>query len=297
MNAPKPRELAAHILPATYLTSADLARHGVTRHHQTRLVHEGRLLRARKDRYLTADLARCLTTAAELGGRLDCISLLAALGVYVLDGTPLHLQIEKGASRLPPRSGDVVAHWRRSSQPRTALAADLVEALAQAVRCQPVRDALATLDSAWHHRLVDETGIDAVFALLPRRYRRLRALLDKRAESGPETILRLMLRGLGCEVQVQVVIPGVGRVDLVVDGWLIVECDSKAHHEGWAAQKKDRRRDLAAARLGFSTVRPLAEDVLYRRDEALLAMKETLSHRPTHLRNSSDSARGRATRR
>ena len=35
--------------------------------------------------------------------------------------------------------------------------------------------------------------------------------------------MRLMLRGLGCQIEVQVVIPGVGRVDFVVDGWLIVE--------------------------------------------------------------------------
>jgi very-short-patch-repair endonuclease len=39
----------------------------------------------------------------------------------------------------------------------------------------------------------------------------------------------------------------VGRVDFLVEGWLIIECDSKAHHEGWDKQRRDRRRDLAAA--------------------------------------------------
>ena len=74
--------------------------------------------------------------------------------------------------------------------------------------------------------------------------------------------MRLILRSLGLAVEIQVTIDGVGRVDMVVDGWLIIECDSRAHHEGWDAQQRDRRRDLAAAALGYTTIRPLAEDIL-----------------------------------
>ena len=103
--------------------------------------------------------------------------------------------------------------------------------------------------------------------------------------------MRLMLRGLGCQIEVQVVIPGVGRVDFVVDGWLIVECDSKAHHEGWESQKRDRARDLAAAGLGYTTVRPIAEDILHRREQTLAAMKAVLAHPRPSARQ--DSARSR----
>jgi very-short-patch-repair endonuclease len=204
----------------------------------------------------------------------------------------LHVQVSNGASRLPARPEGTVVHWRRTAADSAALAADLIEALAQSVRCQQPRDAIATLDSAWHHSLIDEEGVAAVFARLPRRFRRLRALLDRRSESGPETIMRLVLRGLGCEVQVQVLIPGVGRVDFIVDGWLIVECDSKAHHEGWKTQKRDRARDIAAAGLGFTTVRPIAEDILYRREQTLASMKAVLAHpRVTGRPNSSRSSR------
>lgn len=56
---------------------------------------------------------------------------------------------------------------------------------------------------------------------------------------------------------------GVGRVDFVVDGWLIVECDSFAHHSDWEAQRRDRRRDQAAAALGYATYRPIAEDIMW----------------------------------
>ncbi|WP_054680957.1 DUF559 domain-containing protein [Microbacterium sp. No. 7] len=288
-------EQAGRILTAAYLTPADLVGQGITRSERRRLVQAERLVRVRQGRYVTADLPSKLLQAARLGARLDCLSLLHALGVFVLDAPALHVQVERGASRLPPRTADVIAHWRESSCPRAALTADLVEALAQSVRCQGIRDALATIDSAWHLGLVDEESVAAVFARLPRRYASLRRLLDRRAESGSETIMRLILRSLGCHVDLQVVIPAVGRVDLVVDGWLIVECDSRAHHEGWEQQKKDRQRDIAAARAGYTTVRPIAEDILHHREETLAAMKEVVAQgpRPAARPNSSDSTRRR----
>jgi very-short-patch-repair endonuclease len=272
-----PTERAEQLLPATFLSPAGLAERGIVRHDIADLVAKGALVRLRNGRYVDADTPAELVRAGRLGGRLDCVSLLAALGVFVARKSSLHLQVSNGASRLPPRPKTAVVHWRRSAADRAALAADLVEALAQSVRCQDPRDAVATLDSAWLG-IVGEEKINAVFALLPRRYRRLRVLLDRRSESGAETIMRLMLRGLGCSVELQVKIPGVGRVDFVVDGWLIIECDSKAHHEGWHTQKRDRARDITAAGLGYTTVRPIAEDILYCREKTLAAMKAVLAH-------------------
>lgn len=290
-----PRELARQILPATFLSAAALAERGLSRRVVGRMVEEGRLVRLRRGRYAEAGTRPDLVRAGRLGGRLDCLSLLSALGVFVMSCGRLHIQITNGSSRLPARPQDVVGHWRPTRARSDALAADLVEALARAVRCQRPREAIATLDSAWHCGLVDEEAIAAVFALLPRRHRRLRGLLDPRSESGPETIMRLMLRGLGCHIEVQVRIPGVGRVDFVVDGWLIVECDSRAHHGGWEAQRRDRRRDLAAAALGYTTVRPIAEDILHRRERTLATMKTILAHpcpRPP-VHNSSKSKRSK----
>lgn len=273
-GAPAPAE----VLAASFLSAQDLAERGISRHLRQRLVAEGQLGRLRRGRFTPAHLPDQLTVAGRLGGRLDCVSLLAMLGVFVRSAGSLHLQFEMGASRLPARPESVVAHWRRSHQPRNALATDIVGALAQACRCQSPRDAIASLDSAWNRGLVDEGAVNAVFALLPRRYRRLRGLVDRRAESGIETLVRLMLRSLGCHVDLQVRIDGVGRVDLLVDGWLIVECDSRAHHGDWSSHRRDRRRDLAAAAQGYTTVRLLAEDVLWRHDEVLGQLKAALSH-------------------
>lgn len=118
----------------------------------------------------------------------------------------------------------------------------MIDALVRAVQCQPLRAAVATLDSALHLGLLQAADLDSVFAALPLRYRPLRRLIDGRAESGPETLMRLLLRGIAKTVEVQVRIPGVGRVDLLVDGWLIVECDSDAHHSGLDARADETAR-------------------------------------------------------
>ena len=271
------KHAAAHrILSATFLSPQALAEHGMSRHRIACLVADGRLVRTRNGRYLRADAHPRLLEASRLGGRLDCVSLLAEIGVFVRDRHPLHLQFTPATTRLPVRPEQVVAHWRETECERTALAVDLVSALVQACRCQPPRDAVATLDSAWHSGLVDEAEIAEIFRRLPRRYRILRDLLDPRCESGAETLMRLLFRALGCHVDVQVELPGVGRVDLIIDGWLVVECDSKAHHEDWKSQLRDRRRDIAAAGLGYTTIRPVAEDIYYRSEETLTAMKAIL---------------------
>ncbi|MFS0867843.1 hypothetical protein AB3M83_11005 [Microbacterium sp. 179-B 1A2 NHS] len=267
-----------HLIDRT-LTRDDLRDRGFRRRDLDRAIASGRLLRLRPNRYVTAGVTGDQLTAIGLGARLDCVSLLRALGVFVLGDDRLHVQLEPHASHRGPTPAGVVRHWRPSGLEPATAATDVVSALAQATRCQDPRAAIATLDSAWHAGVVDEAGIAAVFARLPRRLRRLRKLLDPRAESGPETLMRLILRSLGCSWETQTVIRGVGRVDFVVEGWLIIECDSEAHHASWEQQKRDRRRDLAAAARGFTTVRPIAEDIFFHRDALRRDLAEILGSR------------------
>lgn len=286
-----PRAAARLLSAAVAMSSADLARTGVARHRIPQLLAIGALIRLRRGRYAPADLHPAVRDAAVLGGRLDCVSLLAAVGVFVRDCAHLHIQLERHASRVPRRPPGVVAHWRPSSRRPEHLVAGVIEALVQATRCQAPRDAVATLDSAWHNRVVDEDQLAEIFRRLPARMQFLRPMLDARCESGIESLMRLILRSLGADVDIQVRIAGVGRVDFVVDGWLIVECDSRAHHDGWDAQRRDRRRDIGAARLGYTTIRPIAEDVLHHRDRVRADIVAILAHGPVALRNSGGSRR------
>ncbi|MCH6231543.1 DUF559 domain-containing protein [Microbacterium sp. CFH 31415] len=156
---------------------------------------------------------------------------------------------------------------------------EVFDALREAVRCQPPRGAVATLDSALHLGLLATHELEELFATLPGRYAVVRRLVDARCESGPESLVRLILRSLGVHFDVQVVISGVGRVDFVVDGWLIVECDSFEHHSSWDAQRRDRRRDQRAAALGYATYRPIAEDIMWRPEEVRAALVGLLRSR------------------
>lgn len=263
----------------TFLSAQALTRQGLTRRHIAQCVRDGSLLRVRRDRYVPATTPPDVIRAARLGGRVDCVTLLSMLGVFVLGHRELHIQVTVGASRLPPRPPGVKRHWRETKAGREDLHADLIEALTQSCRCQEPRAAVATLDSAWHLGLIGEDDLAEIFGRLPVRFRGLRRLLDQRSESGPETFMRLMLRMMGCRIEVQPVVRGVGRVDFIVDGWLIIECDSEAHHSGWDAQKRDRRRDLRAAALGYTTIRPIAEDILYHRDEVFASIRAAIEGR------------------
>ena len=267
------------------LTRADLLAQGFRPRQITLAVRAGELIRVRRNHYV-AQSSPDTERAVRVGGRLACISLLAAFGVFVLDADALHVHLLRTMSRL--RSPDdarrtldartrrgLVLHWWPLSRPREVLVGQvgLFDAVVQAVRCQTPRAAVATLDSVLHLGILTWDEVRDVFTHLPARYRPLLRLVDGIAESGPETLVRLMLRQMGLRYEAQVEIAGVGRVDFVVEGWLIIECDSKEFHEGWAKQRRDRKRDLAAARLGFVTLRPLAEDVMYRPEEVLDALR------------------------
>lgn len=142
------------------------------------------------------------------------------------------------------------------------------------------RAAVATLDSSLRLGVIGEHELGELFRRLPRRYRILRRLIDARAESGPESLVRLMLRRLGCRFDLQVRIAGVGRVDLLVADWLIIECDSEARHGTWEDRKRDLRRDQEAAKLGYVTYYPIAEDVMWHPDDVFAALKGLLARNP-----------------
>jgi len=255
---------ADDIYSRTVFTRSDLVRSGMTGRLIAESVGRGELVHVRRDRYAVSSTHQDIVDAVRIGGRVSCLSLLALLGVFVFRCRELHVLVAPGSSRLRAVKGrKTVLHWKVLTDVRDALhAAPLIDAVPHSVLCQAPREALATLDSVVHHGLLTLDELAAMFAALPIRFRPLLALVDPSAESGPETFMRLLLRAMGVAYETQVYLDGVGYVDFVVDGWLIIECDSKEFHEGWEKQVQDRERDIAAARLGYVTVRPLAKDIL-----------------------------------
>lgn len=88
-------------------------------------------------------------------------------------------------------------------------------------------------------------------------------MLDSRSESGLESICRLLLSRQPTSLRSQVAIRGVGRVDFVLGDRIIVEADGRAWHDGDEPFYTDRSRLLAAARRGYVTIRPTAQQLLY----------------------------------
>lgn len=255
---------AAQLYAPVVFSRMDLISRGLRGRDITRALKLGKLTRLRRDRYALPALDEGVAEAVRVGGRLSCLSLLHLIGVFVHVCNGLHVHVIPGTSRIrPPLSEATVLHWSSwSRQPGPRHVVPLVDAVSQAIRCQSPRAAIATLDSVLHHGLLTRADLSSIFARLPARYRSLLALVDASAASGPETFMRLILRGLGARFETQVLIPRVGYVDFVVNGWLIIECDSRKFHEGWQKQVEDRRRDIAAARQGYVTIRPLAADIM-----------------------------------
>lgn len=234
-------------------TRSELRAAGLTDRQLASAVDEGRLVRVRRGFYARHDADETVIRAVRIGGQLACVSALRLAGVFGFD-TDLHVHLPHSASRLRP--ADARQHWAPLLDPGGGYVVGLQDALAQSVRCQAPWHAVASLDSALHQRLVSQADIGDVFRGLPQKYHGLMQLIDGRSEAGQETVLRLALRAAGLRVEVQVTFEGVGRVDLVVEGCLVIEADSRTAHDGWALHVRDRDRDIELARRGLMSLRP-----------------------------------------
>lgn len=172
---------------SAFLRRSDLHSRGWNDRAITAAVRAGRLIRPRAGMYLPTDAAGEVVAALRLGGRLACISALHLIDVFVLDAQSLHIHFPATASRLRDEARAARRHWEtlhRRPHPR-ATCVEVFDALVQAVRCQPPRAAVATLDSALHKGVLDVDDVDELFRVLPRRFAVLRGLIDARSESGP----------------------------------------------------------------------------------------------------------------
>ena len=262
-------------------------------------VREGRLLRIYRDHYALPGTPEHVVRAVRVGGRLACVSALADRQVFVFKHHPGHIHLQRGASRLrspgdrySPLAAENRAglelHWQPLLRPEevTAHAISAVDSVAQAMRCQSPRMAVAALDSALNTRAIGPSDVRLIFASLPQQFGAIRALSDGRAEAGSETILRLLVRTLGLRFDIQVFIHGVGRVDMLIEGCLVVEADSRAHHSAFDRYVADRTRDTTLAALGYLSLRLLYEDIMFHPERAvaaILGLLRTQNHVRTGL--------------
>ena len=165
--------------------------------------------------------------------------------------------------QTPNRRLAICLHWRQHGRTPRAGIASVVDALADAVQCQPEEYAVVVIDSALNKGLVTMRELEAAFTRLPRRYARALRRADARSESGIETLVRMRLRALGIRVSVQVRIARVGRVDLVIGDRFVIECDSREWHTGAERYHADRNRDRKLIGLNYLPMRITYEMVMF----------------------------------
>ncbi|MFT2816979.1 DUF559 domain-containing protein [Leifsonia sp. A12D58] len=265
----------------------DLLLSGMTGARITESVGDSQLIRVRRDHYALPETDRHTVEAVRVGGRLACVSAAAELGIFAFDSSLTHIHLGREASRLRsatsrrhrldalPRDG-IELHWQPLISPAdgTEYCVGPMDALAQIIRCQPATFALAALDTALHDRGISTGDLDDIFDSVPLKHHSLRPLIDARAEAGQETVLRELVRQEGLHYALQVWFPGIGRVDVVVEGCVVVEADSKAHHKSWEEHVRDRSRDRELAQRGFVTLRLLYQDIMFHPVESIAAIRE-----------------------
>ncbi len=129
-------------------------------------------------------------------------------------------------------------------------AASAVRCIAQ---CFGIEDAIRVGDSALQRRLATRADLRAALAGMTWLEAPAIDALNALCGSGYETDAKLLLLEAGLQFEQQVAIPGVGRVDFVVGGCVIIEIDGRETHE--RTFEDDRARDAAALLQGYLTVR------------------------------------------
>ncbi|AMM34200.1 hypothetical protein SA2016_3540 [Sinomonas atrocyanea] len=252
----------------------------VTRAAVCRAVEDGELERPRHGLYALPGADPRFVQARSPRSLLTCVSAAGLYGLWVLvppgpDARP-HLVRSTGAD-----SPDAVVHRELRVPPHpTAPVAGLADVVLHALRCLPELEALVIAECA-----VTQKGLplSVLRGHLPGarngRARAVLELVDRGADSLLETVARTLLRKAGFHVEAQVWIDGIGWVDLLVEGWIIVELDGKTHEER-VQRGKDRVRDREAQLRGLVTLRYGYADVVHRSWVLVEEVSRILGGRP-----------------
>ncbi len=103
--------------------------------------------------------------------------------------------------------------------------------------------------------------------------------LDLRAESIVEVDTQHLLKSHGIAYDAQVQLPGIGRVDFLIEGVLIVEVDGFAFHADRSALRRDLFRNNASTLKGFSVLRYPPEAIWYEPGRVIAEIRAVLERR------------------
>ena len=93
-----------------------------------------------------------------------------------------------------------------------------------------------------------------------------------------------LFRANGIGYDAQVYLPGIGRVDFLIEGFLIVEVDGFAFHSSREALRRDLGRNNASTLGGFAVLRYMPEHIWFEPERVLAEIRAVLGRRsqPVH---------------
>jgi very-short-patch-repair endonuclease len=249
-----------------------LTANGFSRGHIDRAVKDGAVQRPSPGTYALHDAPAELLFAAERGVSLTCISAARVLGWWALQEPPLvHVTADRAMS-LP---GAVVHRGPRTAKRLIATPLQIIDS---AFRCLPPLSALVLAECAVSSHYVGVPALERHFSG-PKdwKVRQLIREIPLRTASPLEVCARFHLRAAGLAVETEVHIPEVGRVDLAIEGRLLVEIDGYEFHSSREHYRKDRNRWNAATAAGWKTLRITAEMVLHDPEGLVLLVRGALA--------------------
>lgn len=141
---------------------------------------------------------------------------------------------------------------------------------------------MVAFESALNRAWLGPSQVERMRGQIPGRCLRQFDRADGGAQSGLETLVRMLLFSRRVRYRTQVWIDGVGRVDILIGERLVLELDGARFHTGTAFEE-DRRRDFELVRAGYLVVRITYRMVIEQWDDVAAGILE-LVRRGEHLR-------------
>ncbi|HUR76141.1 MAG TPA: hypothetical protein VMZ00_17785 [Sporichthya sp.] len=259
---------------------------GVTRHALRVAVEAGRIASPYPGTYVLPGADPATSAAVGLCGVVSHASAARLHGLDLYEPPRLiEVTVARGCRQRAPGvqvyAADLAPEDREINHPITTVR----RTVRDCARTMPVLHGVVLLDGVVRDERMSVADLremaDAAIGPGATAIRQAVGYVDAMCGSCLETILRLLLelvRGVTWETQVW--IPGIGPVDFLVNGWLVLEPDGFAFHSNREHYRRDRKRWNGLTEGCFVTLRFTYEDLMYRRRAVLRQITRVLAAGP-----------------
>jgi very-short-patch-repair endonuclease len=241
--------------------SRDLITAGYTRHQIRRAVDAGHLERVRRSWLVTRRCTMEHRAAAEVSGRVTCVTAAKRLGLWQGATAEVHLAVPATSSRIV--SAGNVLHWGAGPVPVARFTVDdaVLNVLFHTARCCDRDDAVAIWEAALRKKVVTLAQLRRT-AWHSTKADEVLSLVGTLSDSYLETRFLAIMRSCGLEVRQQMLIDG-HPVDALIGERLIIQLDGFEFHGEAKDRRKDLRQDARLVLLGYTVLRFDYQQVLF----------------------------------